>query len=198
MRRLTTTFLMIALFGSALGADEVATTTPPGVDADVSFSGTRHIESIQGTMEMSVRQAPGMTRIDVLNQRNPMTLIQRHDRGINYMLIPRMRMYQEMKPDQLQIKAANLSYLNTEKVGSDDVGDVPCTKYRADFEDAQGHRGSGHYWVSENGVIMKVEMSIERTGTEPEQVSFVMSDVKVGPQDPAEFEVPDGFTRVNR
>lgn len=189
---------MTLLVGNAIAADETMTTAPPGVDPDVSFSGIRHIESIEGAVDMMIRQAPGRSRIEMQNKRTPMTLIQRHDLGVNYMLIPRMKMYQEIKPDQLQIKMANLSYLNVEEAGSDDVGDVPCTKYRADFEDAQGHRGNGHYWVSEHGVIMKVEMAIERTGTEPEQVSYVMSDVEVGPQDAAEFEVPDGFTRVNR
>lgn len=188
---------MTLLVGNAIAADEAMTTAPPGVDPDVSFSGIRHIESIEGAADMMIRQAPGKSRIEMQNKRTPMTLIQRHDLGVNYMLIPRMKMYQEIKPDQLQIKMANLSYLNVEEAGSDEIGGETCAKYRAQFENNQGHRGKGHYWVSTQGIMMKVEMTIDRPGRDAEQVSFVMSDVEVGPQDPAQFEVPDGFAKMN-
>lgn len=167
-----------------------------GIDPNASYSGIRHIESIEGQMDMFVRQAPKMNRIDMKLQSQSMSLITREDRGVNYMLMPHVSMYKEISVDQIQITGANLSFSKVSKVGTETINGHDCTKYKAKFKDAQGGKAGGYYWVSDDGILMKVDMIYKSRKQKGQRMTFEMRDLEIGPQDPSYFEVPSNYSSM--
>lgn len=67
-------------------------------------------------------------------------------------------------------------------LGKETVNGEKTTKYRADYEG-----GSGHFWATADGIIMKVEAETSE-GT----LTVNTSNVKRGPQPDSLFELPPG------
>ncbi len=143
---------------------------------------------------MFVRQAPKMNRIDMKMASQSVSLITREDRGVNYMLMPQMSMYKEIPADQIQITGANLSFSEVSEVGKESINGHDCTKYRAKFKDAQGGKAGGYYWVSDDGILMKVDMIYKSRKQKGQRMTFEMRDLEIGPQDPSHFEVPSNYS----
>ena len=61
-------------------------------------------------------------------------------------------------------------------------------------EDPQGNRLEGFSWLTDDGILVKNDMQLEAEGRKM-QVKTEISDLKVGQQDPALFEVPQGFSK---
>jgi hypothetical protein len=196
MRRILIAITATALTGVAHADDMQATLKEFGINPNASYSGIRHVESKEGQMDMFVRQAPKMSRIDMKMQSQSMSLITREDRGVNYMLMPQMSMYKEVAADQVQITGANLSFSEVSEIGTENINGHDCTKYRAKFKDAQGGKAGGYYWVSNDGILMKVDMIYKSRKQKGERMTFEMRDLEVGPQDPSYFEVPSNYSSM--
>ena len=196
MRRILIAITAIALTGVAHADDMQATLKEFGINPNASYSGMRHVESKEGQMDMFVRQAPKMSRIDMNMQSQSVSLITREDRGVNYMLMPQMSMYKEVAADQVQVAGANLSFSEVSEVGAENINGYDCTKYRAKFKDAQGGKAGGYYWVSDDGILMKVDMIYKSRKQKGERMIFEMRDLEVGPQDPSYFEVPSSYSSM--
>lgn len=167
-----------------------------GVDPNASFSGTRHVESKDGQVDMFIRQAPQKMRMGMTMGGQTMTVITREDLGVNYMLMPQMNMYKEVKADEMMAGGANLSFSEVSEVGREGVSGYDCTKYRAKFTDANGGKAGGYYWVSDDGILMKVDMIYKSRKQKGERMVFEMRDLEIGPQDPSHFEVPGNYSKL--
>lgn len=196
MRTVIIAIITSLLSCTAYADDMTAYLEEFGIDPNASFSGTRHVESREGQMDMFVRQAPKMSRIDMNFQSQSMSLITREDRGVNYMLMPQVNMYKEVAADQVQITGANLSFSEVSEVGTENINGHDCTKFRAKFKDAQGGQAGGYYWVSDQGVLMKVDMIYKSRKQKGERMTFEMRDLEIGPQDPSYFEVPSNYSSM--
>ena len=193
-----TLFLMAALlFATAAHAENAREYMEKfGVDPDASFSGTRHVESKEGQMEMFIRQAPQKMRMDMEMAGRTMTVITREDLGVNYMLMPQMNMYKEVKADEVMAGGANLSFSEVSEVGRETVSGYDCTKFKAKFTDAKGGRAGGYYWVSDDGILMKVDMIYQSRRQKGQRMVFTMTDLEIGEQDPSYFGVPDNYSKL--
>ncbi len=167
-----------------------------GVDPNASFSGTRHVESKEGQMDMFIRQAPQKMRMDMEMAGRTMTVITREDLGVNYMLMPQMNMYKEVKADEMMAGGASLSFSEVSEVGRESVSGYACTKFKAKFADARGGRAGGYYWVSDDGILMKVDMIYKSRKQKGQRMVFTMRDLQIGAQDPTYFEVPDNYSKM--
>lgn len=67
-------------------------------------------------------------------------------------------------------------------LGKETVNGEKATKYRADYEG-----GGGHFWATEDGIIMKVEAE-----TSEGKLIVNTTNVKRGPQPDSLFELPSG------
>lgn len=123
-------------------------------------------------------------------------VITREDLGVNYMLMPQVSMYKEVKADEMMSGGGKLSFSEVSEVGRESIGGFDCTKYKGQFTDAKGGRASGYYWVSDDGILMKVDMIYQSRGQKGERMVFTMRDLQIGEQDSAYFEVPGGYSKL--
>lgn len=196
MRKLILVILGAVLCAAAQAGDVREQMDKFGINPDASFSGTRHIESKDGKIDMFVRQAPQKMRMEMIMAGRTMTVITREDLGVNYMLMPQMNAYKKVKADEVMAGGANLSFSDVSKVGREAVSGYDCTKYRAKFKDAKGGKAGGYYWVSDDGILMKVDMIYKSRGQKGERMVFTMRDLEIGEQDPALFEVPGNYSKL--
>ena len=195
MRKFILALTGVLLISTATAEDAREHMMKFGVDPNASFSGTRHMESKEGQVDMFIRQAPQKMRMEMSMGGQTSAVITREDLGVNYMLMPQMNMYKEVKADEMMAGGSNLSFSEVSKVGRESVSGYDCTKYRAKFTDAKGGRAGGYYWVSDDGILMKVDMIYQSRGQKGERMIFTMRDLQVGKQDPAHFEVPKNYSK---
>jgi hypothetical protein len=87
--------------------------------------------------------------------------------------------------------------LRRNPVGKETVNGMRTTKYRIDHVSSDGTRAQGFAWLSAQGVLMRIDGTItRRRGGKPLAIRMELANVAVGPQDPALFRVPSGFTEL--
>ena len=197
MRKLIFLLAAVLIVPVALAEDAREYMEKFGVDQNASFSGTRHVESKEGQMDMFIRQAPQKVRMDMEMAGRTMTVITREDLGVNYMLMPQMNMYKEVKADEVMAGGANLSFSEVSEVGRESVSGYDCTKFKAKFTDAKGGRAGGYYWVSDDGILMKVDMIYKSRKQKGQRMIFTMKDLEIAAQDAAYFEVPENYSKMS-
>ncbi len=197
MRTLTLALVLALLVSpaQASGVDEYLEKF--GIDQGASFSGTRHMEMKEGQIDSFVRQAPGKMRMEMSMGGMSGVIITRQDTGKNYMLMPSMSMYREMDYKGLQETGnSDIDFTEASKVGREAINGFDCTKYKAKFKDKNGGKGGGYYWVSDEGILMKVDMIYQGRKQKGQRMTFEMRDIQIGPQDPSEFEVPANYSKM--
>jgi len=189
--------VLIATLTSGLAsADDVRSQMEElGIDPNVSYSGTRHIEAKDGTFDAFVRRAPGKMRMEMQMGEFSGVVITRDDLGVIYTLMPSMKMYKESKANPDSLSGENLTFSDVTEVGRESVGGYDCTKYRAQFSDAEGGRAGGYYWVSDDGILMKIDMIYQSRGRKGERMALTLRDLQIGEQDLAYFEVPSNYSK---
>ena len=197
MRAIVLTLLFTLVAAPSQADDMLEYLEKFGIDQNASFSGKRHMEMKEGQIDSFVRQAPGKTRTEMNMSGMSAVIITRQDTGKNYMLMPSMSMYREMDIKGLQ-EAGNsdVDFSEASKVGRETINGFDCTKYKAKFKDKQGGKGGGYYWVSDEGILMKVDMIYQSRKQKGQRMVFEMRDVQIGPQDPNEFEVPANYSKM--
>jgi len=168
-----------------------------GIDKNAAFSGTRHMEMKEGQIDSFVRQDGGKMRMEMNMGEMSSVIITRPDTGKNYMLMPSMSMYREMDLKALQESgSSDVDFSEASEVGRETVNGYDCTKFKAKFKDKQGGKGGGYYWVSDDGILMKVDMIYQSRKQKGQRMVMEMRDLEIGPQDPSEFEVPAGYSKM--
>ena len=169
--------------------------TAPSIQADESkaqYSAVQHISTQQGDVEARVFAAPGMKRMEM----HDATQILRFDKGVMWILMPKQRMYMERPIPSDSGGSDNLKYLEKKKLGKETVNGISATKYKTVAQDPQGNRLEGFSWLTDDGILVKNDMQVSDGGRKM-QVRSEISDLKVGEQDPALFEVPQGFSKFS-
>lgn len=168
-----------------------------GIDKNAAFSGTRHMEMKEGQFDSFVRQDGGKTRMEINTGEMSGVIITRQDTGKNYLLMPSMSMYREMDIKGLrEAGSSDIDFSEASKVGRENINGYDCTKFRARFKDKEGGEGGGFYWVSDDGILMKVNMIYQSKKQKGQRMVMEMRDLEIGPQDPNEFEVPAGYSKM--
>lgn len=168
-----------------------------GIDKNAAFSGTRHMETKEGQLESFVRQDGEKMRMEMNYGGQSAVVITRFDKGLTYLLMPSMSMYREMDmKDAQEVGSSDIDFSEATEVGRETVNGYECTKYKATFKDKQGGNGGGYYWVSDEGILMKVDMIYQSRKQKGQRMKFEMRDLDIGPQDPTEFEVPANYSKM--
>mgnify|MGYP001814509961 FL=1 len=197
MRSLILGLIAILLSTPSQADDVQAYLDTFGIDRNASFSGTRRLETKDGQMDSFVRQAPEKMRMESNYGGQSAVIITRQDKGVSYMLMPSMSMYREMDTKGAQeAGASDMDFSEASEVGREEVNGYDCTKYRAKFEDKEGGKGGGYYWVSDDGILMKMDMIYQSPKQKGQRMVMEMVDLEIGPQDPAEFEVPANYSKM--
>jgi len=197
MRRILLAIAATALTGAA-HADEMQEYLEKfGIDKNAAFSGTRHMETKEGQIDSFVRQDGEKMRMEMNYGGQSAVVITRFDKGLTYLLMPTMSMYREMDmKDAQQVGSSDVDFSEASEVGREAVNGYDCTKFKAKFEDKQGGKGGGYYWVSDEGILMKVDMIYQSRKQKGQRMKFEMRDLDIGPQDPTAFEVPANYSKM--
>ncbi|MEM7430607.1 MAG: DUF4412 domain-containing protein [Pseudomonadota bacterium] len=168
-----------------------------GVDPNAAYSGTRVMSSEEGQVEMFVRQSGAKMRMDMNAGGQDVAIIVRQDLGLSYLLMPSMNTYRSVNTRDYETTGSDLFFSDIKEVGRETVDGVDCRKIKAKFKDAEGTKSRGHYWVSDDGVLMKIDMTYRNKGRKGERLILTMRDVVVGSQDAEHFEVPADYREIS-
>jgi hypothetical protein len=184
MKKIAMSILLIG-FCTALAAPSIR-----AEESSAQYSAIMHMSTERGDVEAKVFVAPGMKRMEM----HDAIQIIRFDKGVMWVLMPKQRMYMENPIPTTPGGGDNLKYLEKKKLGKETVNGISTTKYKTVAQDPQGNRLEGFSWLTDDGILVKNDMQLS-DGARKMQVKTEISDLKVGNQDPALFEVPNGFNK---
>lgn len=139
--------------------------------------------------------APGMQRHEQEISGFHPTAILRADQHIAYLILPEAHLYTQFPFPAVVSEEGGIDRLGP-PVARDAINGRKVLKYRLDRTGSDGSALQGAVWITPDGIVMRLEGAYLAPGHNPAPASLELSNVKVGPQDPALFEVPPGFTKV--
>ncbi len=178
-------FVLLVGFCSVLGA--------PAVMADeftASYSAVETISTSRGDMTARVFVAPRMKRMEMEGA----TQVLRFDKGVMWVLMPQQHMYMEKPIAVAPGGSAKLKFIEKKKLGQETINGIKATKYKTVAVDQKGNRLEGFSWRSAEDILVKNDMKTTGDGRSM-TVKTELSDLKVGSQNPALFEPPQGYQK---
>ncbi|MCK6449480.1 MAG: hypothetical protein L6R19_01265 [Alphaproteobacteria bacterium] len=138
-----------------------------------------------------VYAAPGKERREIADIWGGTTLILRYDLGLAWTLVAGRPFYSEFPLSRTEPApapgAVPPGLVFRER---DDINDVPASRY--DFPAAAGGTG-GEIWLTEDGIALRIDGGAAPGAPE---IRFELDNLVRGPQDPARFEVPQGYRKL--
>lgn len=163
----------------------------------VEYSADSYMESAEGVMEGSVYVAPGKERREFVQEGERTIMIMRHDKKVVWMLMPEDKMYMEMKMPKEGRKDDLSGYkMETSTVGPETVNGVKTTKSKMIMTGPKGDKLGGFGWRTKEGIIVKLD-AIAVDKKSKERFKIELTNLKVGKQKPAMFEIPSDYTRMD-
>lgn len=135
------------------------------------------------------------------NERREMTLdgteqivITRPADDVVYVVMPQMNMGFQLPASDSPFGDLSGTFdgLATETVGREAIDGIDATHMRVSGTDAGGAGIDADVWVSDDGIVLRVEGRATYSGVSQETVQF-LENIEMGPQDPALFEPPPGI-----
>jgi len=185
-------FLASVLAAGAEGAANV-------LDLQTEYSAASAIQTPKGIQRGRVWRTPTALRHETAEEGRSHTVIARIDRKVAWLLVPEQKLAIELGLENFGLPAELLTGQGIKQtpVGQETIAGQRTTKVRVERAANQNGNGrfDGHVWTTSEGIIMKVVGSGENQGRSG-NVNMSFSDVRVGRQDPALFELPPGYRRL--
>jgi hypothetical protein len=171
----------------ASGTAEAQTPPPIGGGPAAEYTAEFKVQGYGPKLRGRVYGAPGKERRESADPWGGATLIFRYDLGVAWTILRTGPYYTEfpLRPPGTPAPAPGAMPPGLSRLESDDINDVPATKY--------AYPG-GEIWLSAEGIALRID-GVPRAGY-PE-IRFELDNLRVGPQDPALFELPQGYTRFD-
>ncbi len=80
-------------------------------------------------------------------------------------------------------------------MGTETLNNLVAGKYSVTIKDPEGNTDKGFYWVSDSGILLRMEMTITADGKQ-QQFTMYLTNLVVGSQPGYLFEIPAGFTEL--
>lgn len=118
----------------------------------------------------------------------------RPDKGKAWQIQPDMGMAMELPiaDPEVGIDVSLLHRLDAVPEAKETVAGLPVTRYRVQGAYPEGGGFDGRVWSTDEGLYVRVE-GTATDGGEPQTVRLELGNVRIGPQDPALFELPPGL-----
>jgi hypothetical protein len=187
-------YLMVAAIMMA-GAAQAAKPTQPQVE----YSADTTMETAEVSMKGHVNYAPTRERRDMVTDGgDKMIMITRHDKKVAWTLMPAEKMYMEMNLDQASSQAKDdTSKYKIEQtvVGPDSLNGVNTTKSKIIMTGPKGEKMAGFMWTTKDNIVVKMD-AIAIDKKDKHRFKTELTDLKIGKQDPALFEIPAGYSKM--
>ena len=137
--------------------------------------------------------APGKERREIADVWGGTTLILRYDLGVAWTLVAGRPFFTEFPLTRSAADAAPHGSVPQGLVfrERDDINEVPASKYA--YPAAPGGMG-GEIWLTEDGIALRID---GRAWPGAPEIRFELDNLVRGPQNPALFEVPPGYRKMN-
>jgi Domain of unknown function (DUF4412) len=184
----------LACTGLCLVALGAAAAEGPLPSPTVDYSADRTMETDQGTFTGKVVFAKDKERTETQMQGMSMITIQRRDKQVRWMLMPAQKMYMESSIGEArgQMREGPAEGSTISEVGKETVEGFQTTKYKLLIKDGSA---GGFMWFTPEGIAVKMDL-LQQEGKKKSRTTITLKNLKIGPQDAALFEVPDGFNKM--
>ena len=125
-------------------------------------------------------------------------MITRPDKKVMWTLMPEQRMYMEIKLGEAGAGRGDLSGYEIEQstVGQEEVNGVMTTKSKIVMTGRKGDKMGGFWWTSNEGIVVKMDVIAMEKGGKA-RIKKELKNVSIGSQDPALFEIPEGYEKMS-
>ena len=182
------------LFAALLLAGTAVAQNQPTVE----YSADSVMEHGEGTMKGKVYVAPGKERREMNSGAEKMVNITRKDKKVTWMLMGEDKMYMETKHSAAAPSKDDLSAFKIEQtvVGKETMNGVETTKSKIIMTGKDGSKMGGFMWMTKENIMVKMDaVSIDKG--EKNRFKTELTNIKIGKQDPALFEIPPGFAKMD-
>lgn len=167
--------------------------------SNVEYSADSIIETEDGAVKGKIFIAPGKERREMTDAGSQMVNITRNDKKVVWMLMPEEKMYMEMPigAGNPSTRKEELSAYKIEQtvVGPETLNGVETTKSKIIMSDKDSKMG-GFMWSTKEGIMLKIDaISIDKG--KKDRFKMELSNLKIGKQDPALFEIPQGYQTMS-
>jgi len=163
------------------------------------YSADSKMETEEGTMQQHVNVTPTKERREMLTgEGDGGIMIFRFDTKQLLILMPSEKMYMEQSIASKQGQREDPSQWTYEDtaMGEETLNGVKVTKYKTIATSTDGKKYGGFSWRTKEGINLKQDL-LYKEGNEKKRMLTELSNLKIGKQDPALFEVPEGFTKFD-
>lgn len=158
--------------------------------ASVEYSADRTISSEMGEMQQKVFHSFGKERIEMQMEGMQTVMISRPDLGKFWNLMPMLEIYMEIDAEKAGAMTGQAPEdMTIEKMGPDTVQGIAATKYKMLMKDKSA---GGFIWLSAEHIPLQMDFISKEAG-EKSRVKMSMSNLRLGKQDAALFELPEGL-----
>ena len=175
--------------GSALAAGFVQPT--------VEYSADRVMGTDEKGMSGKVYSAPGKERMEM--EKGEAVTIMRMDKKVMWMLMPAQKQYMEHSFSESQGKSTKGDYRECDvkqtEAGSETVNGFPTRKMTMEISCPNKEKHNGTIWLTKENIPMKMEAS-KAGASKKDVVRIELKNLKIGKQDPALFEIPAGYAKM--
>lgn len=165
----------------------------------VGYSADSFMETEEATIEGTVYSAPGKERREMYVGGEKSIMIIRRDKNVMWNLMPEERMYMEMGLSQARQRGKDISGYSIEEqtvVGTESLNGMETTKHRVIMSRPDGSKFGGFMWLTDDGILVKMDAIGKEKGSRT-RIKTELTNIRVGSQDPALFEVPAGYTKFS-
>ena len=163
------------------------------------YSADSKMETEEGTIQQHVYVTPTKERKEMLTgEGDGGIMIFRFDTKRLWILMPSEKMYMEHSVAGGQGQRDDPSQWTYEDaaMGDEMLNGVKVTKYKTIATSTDGKKYGGFSWRTKEGINLKQDL-LYKEGNEKKRMLIELSNLKIGKQDPALFEIPEGFTKFD-
>lgn len=188
------------VFGIAMGFFGAAAAFAAGfTETKVEYSADQYMGDGSLTMKSRIHHASGKSRMQMEEGGVNQAIITRMDRKVVWVLMIPEKTYMEtpLGKEEKTRDMRQCSYTNAKEAGKETVNGIPATVSEVEATCPDGSAFSGKMWTSREGILVKLDVVAKGSAKEKGQrVLMELKNLKIGKQNPALFEVPAGFAKM--
>ncbi len=168
--------------------------------ATVEYSADSEMETADSSMKGRINSTPTRERSEmVMDGGDKIITIKRQDKKVSWTLMPSEKMYMETSLAEAATKdTSDPSQYKIEQtvIGPDTVNGVKTTKSKIIMTGRKGDKMGGFWWMTKENIMVKMDViAIEKN--EKMRLKNELTNLKIGKQDPALFEIPEGYSKMS-
>ena len=184
---MTLFFSRLTLLASLLCTGMLAYAAP-------EYSAIQRIDTVPGPFLNHIYIANGKERQDASLGGQTVTTIIRQDQGVAWLLIPSKKQYQVIDIQAAKTASVQALFHHQAKteIGTETIDGLATKKYALTTDDGSQPT---IIWLADNGIVVKADIPANPQNGSP-QATVRLTDIQLGTQNPALFDLPAGYVKT--